>query len=93
METGFTVYSDFMNYKTGIYHHTTGTVEGGHAVKMLGWGHDDASGWDYWICANSWGTTWGESGYFKIKQGDCGIDKAVYACTPNTSSSEMEFLF
>jgi cathepsin B len=80
METAFDVYEDFMNYKSGVYHHVTGKLDGGHAVKILGWGTE--SGMDYWLCANSWGTSWGIDGFFKIKQGDCGIDSAVYACTP-----------
>lgn len=58
METGFTVYSDFMNYKSGIYQYTDGWMEGGHAVKMIGWGQEN--GINYWICANSWGEKWGE---------------------------------
>jgi len=86
METGFDVYSDFMNYKSGVYVHKTGDLEGGHAVKMIGWGHDSSSGLDYWICANSWNTTWGEKGFFRIKMGECGIDSAVYACTPAVSA-------
>jgi cathepsin B len=65
METAFTVYSDFMNYESGVYHHVSGTVEGGHAIKILGWGTE--SGMDYWLCANSWGTDWGLDGFFKIK--------------------------
>jgi len=58
----------------------SGKLEGGHAVKILGWGSID--GMDYWLCGNSWGTTWGEDGYFKIKMGDCGIDESVWACIP-----------
>jgi len=64
METGFTVYEDFMSYKSGIYHHVSGEVAGGHAVKMIGWGNE--GGVDYWICANSWGPEWGEKGFFRI---------------------------
>lgn len=45
---------------------------GGHAVKMIGWGVE--GGVKYWICSNSWGTGWGENGFFKIKMGECGID-------------------
>jgi cathepsin B len=40
METAFTVYADFMNYKSGVYMHKTGQMEGGHAVKMIGWGKE-----------------------------------------------------
>merc|ERR1712146_16347 len=32
VETGFTVYSDFMSYSGGIYQHKTGGQLGGHAV-------------------------------------------------------------
>jgi cathepsin B len=85
METGFTVYADFMNYKSGVYYHVSGRMEGGHAVKIVGWGTE--GGLDYWLCANSWNTSWGIDGFFKIKMGDCGIDQAVYACTPDVKSA------
>jgi cathepsin B len=76
IEMGFHVYSDFMNYKSGVYYHVSGSLEGGHAIKCLGWGHDDKTKLDYWICANSWGTGWGQKGYFWIKKGtdECGIE-------------------
>lgn len=76
METGFTVYEDFMSYSGGVYKHTSGAQLGGHAVKIVGWGDG------YWICANSWGPSWGEKGFFNIAFGECGIDSAVYACSP-----------
>lgn len=84
METAFNVYSDFMSYKGGIYKHTSGDLEGGHAIKILGYGVEN--GQKYWLCANSWGTSWGESGFFRIAEGECGIDSAVYACTPDTTN-------
>ena len=89
MEAAFTVYEDFFNYKSGVYYHVSGGMAGGHAIKMLGWGHDSASGLDYWLCANSWGTSWGDSGFFKIKQGDCGINGQLYACTPQVAAEFM----
>lgn len=76
VETGFTVYEDFMNYKAGVYHHTSGKQLGGHAVKIVGWGDG------YWICANSWNTTWGEDGFFRIAFNEAGIDNAAYGCKP-----------
>lgn len=87
METDFTVYNDFFNYASGVYQHVYGAYAGGHAVKILGWGTEN--GVDYWLCANSWGTGWGLDGFFKIKQGDCGIDDTVYACTPNIESAML----
>jgi len=91
VETGFTVYADFMNYESGVYYHVSGRVEGGHAVKILGWGN--AEGLDYWLVANSWGTSWGEEGYFRIKQGDSGIDDATFGCTPDVKSVEFAQAF
>jgi len=85
MEAAFTVYNDFMSYSSGVYYHKTGGVLGGHAIKVLGWGHDAASGLDYWLCANSWNTSWGEKGYFKIKWNDCGINDQVTAGKPQLS--------
>jgi cathepsin B len=86
IETGFTVYQDFMSYKSGIYKHTTGSRLGGHAVKIVGWGNEN--GEDYWIVANSWNTTWGEDGFFKIAFGQCGIDADGISGTPNVSDWE-----
>ncbi len=85
MEAAFTVYEDFFNYKSGVYYHVSGGVAGGHAIKMLGWGTEN--GMDYWLCANSWGTSWGMTGFFKIKQGDSGINGQLYACTPQTAQA------
>ena len=65
----FLVYQDFYTYTSGIYEHATGSLLGGHAITVVGWGHDSVSGKDYWICKNSWGPSWGESGWFRIRLG------------------------
>jgi cathepsin B len=74
VETAFTVYEDFSNYVSGIYTHVSGSVEGGHAVKIVGWGEEN--GIKYWKVANSWNPYWGEKGYFRIARGnnECGIE-------------------
>ena len=81
LEGAFTVYADFLNYKSGVYQHTHGLPKGGHAIKVVGYGSEE--GVDYWICANSWGADWGENGFFRIKQGDSGINQQMYGCTPS----------
>jgi len=80
VEAAFTVYQDFVTYKSGVYVHTSGQVLGGHAVKMIGYG-TTSSGEDYWLVQNSWTTTWGDNGYFMIKKGvnECGIESDVVA--------------
>jgi C1A family cysteine protease len=48
----------------------SGALAGGHCVTLIG--YDDAQG--CWIGKNSWGTGWGEAGFFKIAYGECGIE-------------------
>jgi cathepsin B len=54
VQTAFTVYEDFLSYKSGVYKHVKGNELGGHAVKIVGWGVLDGS--PYWLVANSWNT-------------------------------------
>jgi cathepsin B len=82
VETAFTVYEDFLTYKSGVYVHKTGSVLGGHAVKFLGWGV--LNGTPYWLVANSWNPDWGMGGYFLILRGsnECGIEDEIDAGIP-----------
>ena len=70
-----TIYDDFMHYSSGVYEHIQGDVIGGHAVVIVGWDDEEQC----WICKNSWGKNWGETGWFKIKMGEneCGIEQEV----------------
>jgi C1A family cysteine protease len=64
------VYGDFFSYVGGVYRHASGTLSGYHAIGVVGYSEDDQA----WICKNSWGTDWGEGGWFKIGYGECKID-------------------
>jgi len=92
IQVGFLVYKSFMAYKSGVYQKRFWELapEGGHAVKMVGWGTDGNV--DYWLVANSWNTVWGIDGFFKIKRGsnECGIEQMgpPYAGMPASHRSE-----
>jgi PKD repeat protein len=60
------VYVDsyFQAYSSGIFTNT-GSSSPNHAIVLVGW--NDTGG--YWILKNSWGTSWGESGYMRIAYG------------------------
>ncbi|KAK2101110.1 hypothetical protein P7K49_022458 [Saguinus oedipus] len=90
MAVAFEVYDDFLHYHKGIYHHT-GLRDPfnpfeltNHAVLLVGYGTDLVSGIHYWIVKNSWGTSWGEDGYFRIRRGtdECAIESIAMAATP-----------
>jgi C1A family cysteine protease len=70
----FLVYEDFYAYRSGVYRHVTGAAVGGHCVSIVGF-DDDA---DCWLAKNSWGTGWGERGFFRIAYGECGIDAEMW---------------
>jgi cathepsin B len=82
VQTGFIVYEDFMHYKGGVYEYVSGKQLGGHAVKIIGWGKEGEK--EFWIAENSWGSNWGENGFFRIKIGDCFFGENTYAGKANT---------
>lgn len=73
VSASFIVYQDFYSYSGGVYEYVLGEEEGRHAILIVGWNDTKQS----WICKNSWGENWGESGYFRIKWGNCDIGKNI----------------
>jgi len=54
-----------------------------HCITIVGYGVDSASGLAYWKIKNSWGTSWGEEGYYYLIRGTgaCGINKVITVAT------------
>lgn len=75
--TYFVVYKDFWYYIRGIYQHRWGEIIAPHYVTIVG--YNDNPG--YWIIKNSWGESWGNNGWFKIKYGECSIEKKSFYLT------------
>ncbi|XP_052068685.1 dipeptidyl peptidase 1-like isoform X2 [Mytilus californianus] len=86
----FMVYADFMHYKSGIYQHTTLTNGfnpfeiTNHVVLVVGYGYDSEIGHKYWLVKNSWGTKWGEDGFFRIMRGvdECSLESIAVQSFP-----------
>ena len=63
----------FQMYKSGVLDSTACGTDINHGVLAVGYTAD------YWIVKNSWGESWGDKGYLKIKydaegEGICGIN-------------------
>ncbi|CAH2273499.1 cathepsin S-like [Pelobates cultripes] len=86
---GIAASEKFMFYKEGVYNGDC-AEEPNHAIIIVGYGsqpsEDDPDEIeDYWIIRNSWGETWGEHGYGKMKrnvnQCDIGSNAAAIDLT------------
>ena len=76
VSVAFQVVDGFRLYEKGVYTSKTcgnTPMDVNHAVLAVGYGVED--GVPYWIIKNSWGSEWGDHGYFKMEMGKnmCGV--------------------
>ena len=78
------VYNDFYSYRSGVYSYAAGSYVGAHAVLVVG--YDDLN--QCFIVKNSWGSGWGEAGFFRIAYSEVngtsrfGYSAIVYEGSP-----------
>eukprot|EP00775_Hariotina_reticulata_P002117 gene2117-2436_t len=91
------VYHYHSSRHNGVYIDKSGDKELDHDVEVVGWGEED--GLKYWLVRNSWGTYWGELGFFKVQRGvnalqiesgDCWYAEPEYAIETAVVDEELE---
>lgn len=74
----------YNTYKGGIYSERVFFPTANHAISVVGWGKEGDT--EFWIVRNSWGTWWGEKGFFRINmhKGSLGIgENSCYWAVPS----------
>jgi len=78
----------FQHYKRGIMtsqYCGIGDTDLDHYANVVGMGYDEDRDMQYWVMRNSWGASWGESGYMRLEivdgPGRCGIQTYPYVPT------------
>ena len=67
-----TVYAhsdSFEDYTGGVITDATPYPGITHVVALVGWGTDAETGVDFWAVRNSFGTYWGEQGFYRVQRG------------------------
>jgi cathepsin X len=70
---GIEVTDAFEAYTGGIYSEHKLFPMINHEISVVGWGKDAKTGEEYWVGRNSWGTYWGEGGFFRMATGKNGL--------------------
>jgi len=84
---------NWFSYYEGVFNSCDQDTVIDHAVLLVGYGEDKTKGANYWTVQNSWGHSWGENGFIRIKRGStakeddehCGTDSKPgdgIACKP-----------
>ena len=88
---GVAVPDSLENYTGGIYEDKTGDTELVHDISVTGFGTTE-DGTKYWTVRNSWGSHWGEQGFFRVVRGtnNIGIESDCAWATPKDTWTNDE---
>ena len=76
-------HQSFHFYESGVITFDDCGEAENHGVLAVGYGYDANYG-PYWLVRNSWGTSWGEGGYFRLGMSDekptgfCGFNNDAF---------------
>ena len=80
---GITVTEVFENYSGGIMESPVDSdADIDHEISIVGYGQDPKTDVEYWVGRNSWGSYWGEYGYFRVAINSLNIEKQCYWALP-----------
>jgi hypothetical protein len=101
--SAFSVYMDFFTFWNNKASNTdevyiadpTSGFDGGHAIVIVGWG-TNSKGINYWLIRNSWGTSGGDGGYFRMACSNQISDKTKWVGidvpTIKNNNGQMEIM-
>jgi len=80
------------SYTGGIFEQFTPIPLINHDISVVGWGVENDE--EFWVVRNSWGTYWGESGFFRIKMytDNLGIETGCAFAIPSFTKPPKSFL-
>jgi len=80
------------NYDGGIYSEHVLFPLINHEISVVGYSKDAETGTEYWIGRNSWGTYWGDYGFFYMQMytDNLGIETDCVAGTPTYDKPNAE---
>ena len=88
---GIAVTQALEDYTGGIFCDTTGDLQTVHDISVVGYGVEN--GQPFWTVRNSWGTHWGEQGFFRLCRGvnNLNIESDCSWGTPEDTWTEQKW--
>ena len=93
---GICATDELLQYTGGIFTDVTNATQINHDISVVGYGEENGKKFwmEFWMVRNSWGTYWGEDGFFRLERGinNLGIESGACSwATPKDTWSSVNF--